>query len=413
MLMSSISTFLLVIFLGGGSVGAIPETGQGQATLKELRKAIKSKDDDRCYPAMHQLSQRGDEGAAVLLTALEDKRYPVRIRALELLGGMGTESGDTLKVLLEKIGTHENSGYASLARVESMVAAEALILAVTDRLAISEKNKKKGKLSQAQRKAEKELHKARYKHALWRCLRQIGSHCLEDFLDAVATAKGPAANPGRHYSKLRIWFGLAVKDAGPDALPLLEDALEDTNRSVQAAGLLGIGLLGEEASATAARLVPFIESDDMALRGRAVEVLGMIGADIEEYDSILTGLLSDSEGYVRLQAARSILTISGDRPAASAVLIDCTGDRDTYVRAGALLTLAYLENFPGEAGPAAFKCLRDRKAFVRKLAIKAVMRASPRPKGLIARIKRLSKDKDKQVRRAAESALRKLGVRKN
>ncbi len=237
--------------------------------------------------------------------------------------------------------------------------------------------------------------------ASW-ALRAIGQEATMPLVGALRMSK-----PGRS----RTLVLRMLEELGPaakDAIPALADMLENDSKYCEKAAEV-LAAIGEDATPSLIKSVRFAE--DSAVRCVAIEALGAIKTTAKDAVPVLIERLRDEEAVVRMRAARAL----GEMGAKKAVpaLIESLRDEDSDVRGLAAEAL-------GVIGPAAkgaattivdmFRhenlCNNMNGRFYHEIATMALRSIGP---AAAPALRKLSRDKDSQLRERAREVLKLIG----
>ncbi len=367
------------------------------------------------------LGRRATESAPALLEALKDERREVRAAAARALGGIGAPPDEAVPALVHAL----EDEFPSVRRR----AAEAL-----------------GKLGTPSRPAAPALIRAsKDKHADVRGIAvwALGSICPKAS-DAVSAFIHALSDKD---ANVRIAAARALARSGPaakQAAGKLIEALRDSNRSVRFLALAALGRVSGDPKGTMQAspaliraLILALKNEEGNMRSSVARALGKIEPGAKEAIPALTEALKDQYGPVRTRAAESLVKLglpdrgldfliaelhdeSGGHRAWAARLLGKAGaaakgaipaltealkDEQEQVRRAAAETLVKL-GLPVRALPVLIATLKDGPAYRRKWAAWTLGKVGAPAKGAIPALKEALKDKE--VRRAAAWALKKI-----
>ena len=237
--------------------------------------------------------------------------------------------------------------------------------------------------------------------ASW-ALRAIGQGATMPLVEALRMSE-----PGRS----RTLVLRMLEELGPaakDAIPALADMLEnDSAHREKVAEVLAA--IGEDATASLMKTVRFAKDNDV--RRVAIETLGAIGTTATDALPILIERLRDEEDVVRMRAAQALGAI-GAKEAVPA-LIETLRDEDIDVRALAAEALGAIGPAAKHAAPTLVDMFRHENTctmtgrFYHEIATMALRLIGP---AAAPALRRLSRDKDSQLRERAREVLKLIGL---
>ena len=152
---------------------------------------------------------------------------------------------------------------------------------------------------------------------------------------------------------LSEYFARFAKPAIPAFMRLLPGGPEDTlNASIYAAEALG--KIGPEAAEAVPNLVKVLDQpesqpsgyEDLSVRVRAVEAIGLIGFKTQSVWERVQKALSDVNPYVRAKSAQALLRSDKSCPQAVVTVAELMQSRDAAVRRFTLRALEALHSIP-------------------------------------------------------------------
>jgi hypothetical protein len=197
-----------------------------------------------------------------------------------------------------------------------------------------------------------------------------------------------------------------LREAAAPAVPVLIEALRDSNWNVRQEAILALGRIG--ASAVPA-LIELLPDADVNVRLATGEVFGYIGAEATPAVPALTKALHDDSQWVRLQAAKALKRIGSPVTSVMPTLMDALHVPDEYVRAVAALEMGNMGVDAASVVPVLIDMLRTN-VVGRWSAAWALgnigVDAAPAVPALSERLH----DSDAGVRNIAAEALEKIGT---
>jgi hypothetical protein len=379
---------------------------------KRIAQDLKSKDEEKVRRAVEELAALGSEGVPYLADALEFEGSYVRREALLALGKLGDTAGAALPKLVAHSQATGTLGEASLTNMIAKCTASELwsdsdprALAREIGLTLSDDD-----LADWNRIVETRL--------CVQALARVGEAHFAELLGLVAPlARGPAPN---EFTGPRLGVAFALRRsmaARPDETlvqfwPLVERSLSAEKPTERMTALLAVAALDKPkkgdvdsiAPAVAARL----KSGDALERALASAVLAQLDPSCDAVGVQLEPLLADPAPYARVFAAVALREICGGSPAVEDVLFESLS-ADDETRAAALESIHSGDHEPSDRaiGPMT-KCLDSKNEHLLVAALDALRSCGERGKGAAAKIKTLTKHKNGFVRRAADSALKRI-----
>ena len=159
-------------------------------------------------------------------------------------------------------------------------------------------------------------------------------------------------------------------------------------------------------SPEAQRLIKLLDADDVYLRRTTFLQLEALREPATA--PVIRDHLKSRNAKTRAFSVRALAAVEG--PKAVATLIErLKSDRNAYVRLETVLALEPLrEPDPSVVTPALIGALRDRNPEVRMAAVDAVSRVGE-PEAKAAILMRWKRERDRDVRRVLEAAMKRLG----
>jgi len=327
-----------------------------------------------------------------LRRALKAEEWWVRQVVPETLGEIGVPAVPTLMEALKNWdGDVRRAAAEALGKIGDLQAVPALIEALKD-----DKEWVRWKVAEALGK----IGDPQAIPALMEVLKDEDWRVRQAAADALGKIGDRQAVPAL-LETLKDWYGdvsraaEALGEIGVPAVPALMEALKNWDWQVRWAAAWALGKIGDLQAVPA--LMEALKDEDKDVRQTAAEALGKIGVPAVP---ALMEALKDEDWRVRQAAARALGEI-GD-PQALPALIQAL--KDEYVREA-------VEEALGKIGvpavPALIQALKDDE-YVRWAAVGALGKIGvPAVPALMEALK----DKDKDVRKAAAGALRKIGDR--
>ncbi len=200
------------------------------------------------------------------------------------------------------------------------------------------------------------------------------------------------------------WSAVTALNASPDprSVPVLVEALKDSDAAVRAGTASVLGDIGPDAKAAVPALVEALKDSDWWVRASAAGALGYIGPDAKAAVPALVGVLKDSDAGVRVSAA---FALSRFGPDAVPALVETLKDSDANVRAAAAEGLIHIGPDAKAAVPALVETLKDSNSYVRGAAAGALGGIGPGAKAAVPALVEALKDSDANVREVAAHAL--------
>jgi hypothetical protein len=190
---------------------------------------------------------------------------------------------------------------------------------------------------------------------------------------------------GRTATRLQAYRALRTRGVKEEFLPVLIDALNDSDDQVRAEAALTLGLFGPRAKAAVPALIAILEGPAPEGQGadsriRAAEALGAIGPDAKAAVPSLLAALNDENVAVRRAAASSLGHLGPEARAGEAALTKALADPDDGVRRSAIWSLENLG--PGPDSIAAIQAATsDSDWHVRNTAQKLLKALPEQPHG--------------------------------
>jgi HEAT repeat protein len=100
-------------------------------------------------------------------------------------------------------------------------------------------------------------------------------------------------------------FGAAAEPA----IPLLIDALHQTNNIIQGHAIDALGMIGRQPARCLPEILPFLNSPDTCMRQKTIGALLSFGANAVPYRKDFQQALNDPDPWVRFQAGRGLKLI--------------------------------------------------------------------------------------------------------
>ncbi|MFP4055451.1 MAG: LamG-like jellyroll fold domain-containing protein [Candidatus Brocadiia bacterium] len=143
-----------------------------------------------------------------------------------------------------------------------------------------------------------------------------------------------------------------LRDLGPaakGALPVLTEALDSDDLTIQREAALALRAIGPDAKAAAPSLIPLLDSRDASIRNLAVSALRVIGPQPDLVPALVEALRSDYRP-VRRYAVQALGELGPKAQAAVPALVELLGGDDRFLKLEAVESL-------GAIGPAAQKAV--------------------------------------------------------
>lgn len=390
----------------------------------------------RCGPA-------GKEALTALMAALKDQNTDVRIRAASVLGGLGTDAKSALPALFEAARDTSNVGAvvrfdwpssvtdaateaalaidpdckAALAKaaLPDLIKAveskdEAVLQAVGHALVRLGPHAKPAlaALQQAQKNATQRSFAG---GALDRAIQAIVGKSAA-LAEVIKDPKAPLDKRLRALSELS-WS----KDVDDRTVPLLLEALGDSEPKIRAAAVQGLGRLGPKAKTAVPVLLKLLEDDalekaasetDRGSSDVVVETLARIGTDAVPG---LAGILQEdtNKPIVRWKAARAFTRLGRKARTALPVLKAASKDRRLGIAIESACAYARAGGEVAEVMPLLRASLKREQAVVLWTGAAAIERIGPTAQAAVPELIPLLKHEDREVRIIAARALSQMG----
>ncbi|MDH5667702.1 MAG: HEAT repeat domain-containing protein [Nitrospira sp.] len=124
----------------------------------------------------------------------------------------------------------------------------------------------------------------------------------------------------------------AIDASAQDKLPLLGQALKDSDFGVKMQALWGAGLLGPAAVPLLPQITHLLEVGDTDIRLKAIQTLEHIGWKIKDAVPPVGNALHDPELQVRIQAASTLLKMGPNSVLALKDIIEAVGENNASIR---------------------------------------------------------------------------------
>lgn len=191
--------------------------------------------------------------------------------------------------------------------------------------------------------------------------------------------------------------------------PLIK-ALSDKSWKVRGPAAKALGTIGDSRALTP--LIKVLKNDvKSSVRGNAAWALGHIRPVVVDVVPILMRALEDKDWYVRSSATIALGSIGPVTDEVVPSLMKALGDNEDLVRRSALSALGTIGPAAAEAVPALEKVLRNWRIdeYRRWLAARALGNIGyPEAAMAVPALERAQRDRDKDVRKGAAEALRKI-----
>lgn len=169
-------------------------------------------------------------------------------------------------------------------------------------------------------------------------------------------------------------LGSLESSAGQTSVPVLAEALSDSDPQVRAAAAEALGKIGAPSVAALPELRALVNDDgDASVRLKAIEALLIISPDTAALRPLTTAL-ADSAAQVRRAAASALGALGPLAAPATAPLTRALSDSSAAVRAAGALALGQIGPAARESRSALLAARRDPSAQVRRLADDALRR---------------------------------------
>jgi HEAT repeat protein len=357
----------------------------GTAAVPALTDALSDEDARVRGPAALALVQIAPETKAAvpaLADALNDEDERIRENAVEALGDIGPDAKPAVPALIEAL-KDENKDV----RVRS---AEAL-----------------GKIGTDTKAAVPALIEALSNEDIWVRVRAARAVVK---IDPETMAAVPALIDALRDKDARWQAARALGYIGPEAVPVLIEALKGQDEGVRFSAAWVLGIIGLEAKTAVPDLIEALKDKDEKIRQYAAEALGRIGPAAKEAVPALIEVLKDQDENVRWWAADALGRIGLEAKTAVPDLIEALKDKYEDVRWHAAQALGRIGPAAKEAVPALIEELKDENVLVRRFAAEALRRiGSEAAKTAVPVPNDALKDKDEKVRRFAAQVLGKMG----
>jgi HEAT repeat protein len=236
--------------------------------------------------------------------------------------------------------------------------------------------------------------------ASW-ALRAIGQKATMPLVEALRMSE-----PGRTRS-LALRMLEELGPAAKDAIPALADMLENdsTHREKAAEVLAAIGKAATPSLIKSVRL-----AEDCVVRCVAIEALGAIGTTATDAVPVLIERLRDEDFVVRMRAAQALGAIGAKE--AVLALIESLRDEDIDVRAFAVEALGAIGPAAKDAAPTLVDMFRHENTcnlngrFHHESVTMALRSIGP---AAAPALRKLSRDKDSQLRERVREVLKLIG----
>lgn len=204
--------------------------------------------------------------------------------------------------------------------------------------------------------------------------------------------------------ELRWQATFLLGHAGPEAVPLLQAALNDPDDETRTQALWALGIMGPDAHAAFATVRDRLKDNSAAVRGTAIFAVRRIAAKPEEAVPALVALLADGDPEVRETASRTVARFG--KPAVGDVRKQLQHDA-LDVRRLAVTTLGRIGPEAEDAVPDLVALLRDTQGGLQDEATDAL--ASIGAPAIAALGQALKQRDDPALRKLAILALARVG----
>jgi HEAT repeat protein len=375
----------------------------GEPAVPALLEGLNDKDGiirDRSAGALFHVRELPAKVIPPLVKLLDDPVMRVRLRAAAVLGQMGPQAAPAVPGLIKAVKAKNVLAALALGRIGE--AAEEAVPALREVLADTTTSIKIKTYSRsdAGHVQQSDLSLAA---AAARALGQIGPKAVvatPDLMKALSDER-PA---------VRVQAAAALGAFGPEAkkaVPALAATLreEGQDRAVQTVAASALGKIGEAARAT---LIETMKDKSPAVRALGVRALGQVRPVTKPAVTALGRGLSDRESTVRVASASALGEIGKEAkdavPSLAAALR--VNDQPQVVLRALVGALAKM----GESGTRVLTAaMRERNPAVRRLAVGALGRVLPLPRGTVSTLTTALGDLDADVRAAAADALGSIG----
>lgn len=174
-----------------------------------------------------------------------------------------------------------------------------------------------------------------------------------------------------------VWSGFQV--VGPDAVSILVDGLNHSNKTVRLNAARTLSAMGPMAADAVPTLVIALKDPDSQVRKEAVYAIRRMESCGVEAIGAIQEVLRDSDKDVRAAAAWALDMAQGTPEAKVAVpiLLDCLHDEDSTVRRAALFALGVLGPDARQAAWMVSKYVNDEDKKIREQAIQTLGKIDP------------------------------------
>lgn len=398
----------LALALASTTSPAIPTGDDARA----LTKQVASADVDKAEAAIAGLRRLGRDGVDGLLSGTKHGDARVRAGAWLALAELKGEAAAALAPACTFLAQPPRDEWANPQEMAFGLGFQIGALSKIGAAGLAPKDATKEERADVARLAER--------LAAITAASSIGAADPAAFAALVAKADVPL---DRGYLDLHGAYLLAVHERKSERDALVRDGLASDAPGLQAACILAAYGKKDEGVQHAPRIAELLDSPEPGVRGLAWESLLLIDAANATARGKAESALADASAFVRVLAARALTRHGGRGEMAQPVLLACMQDAAPFVRIAAVQTydVDIVDEFKsiGQNGPdTAFrpkslvqpltKALADKDPGVRKRAASVLQRFGPDAKPAVSALRKASKDPDKDVRAAAERALRKI-----
>ncbi len=336
---------------------------QARDAAPALATMLSDTDERASRAAVEALVRIGSAGVPFLVEALDDRRKPVRLQAINGLGQLGERANVAVAALVNVVEDDEEELQKRALQVLSHMEGDPAITVPAARKALDDPK-----------------------------LRLTAMRLLGNIASGAATA--PLFGTG----------GSTAAVAVPDLVPLVNHPDPDVQREA----IRTLGQIGPRASDAAPDLIRAFHRGDTGVRSAALHALARMKLKSAEAAGVIVSALDDPEDRIRADAASALNQLRADVDAAIPALTRGLHDPHERTRQSAVWALGSMGAKASAAGPALIDVLRNDHQRVRAAAASALGRLGEQADFAIPPLMEALNDPYPGVRRAAAGALARL-----
>jgi HEAT repeat protein len=373
---------LVLAEIGPDAKSAVPE-------LSKLLDTVKGEPEVRREIVLAMGSIQSPESIATLIQALDDQDPGIVTAAMFALGQMGADAKSATSALTK--GMSAEDPFQRVVSAWAVAAAnpgdEATLKTVVPVLVQGMVSKQKAS-RMAAAEAIAEIHPPK--------------EILLPEIDKVRAAATP---------EMIADASAAIVAVGKDFVPLLVEGLEDPERRVRVARMLGE--IGPDAAAALPAMMEAAADSDIAAKREIIMAVGRMGPAAKTVLPAIIKMLDEEDEDVRLAAAFALGEMGPDAASAASTLKKHVNSNDFYCITCAWALAKVAPNDPEAAKisvPRLIVALGHGQAFVRIEAAKTLGMLGAGAKDATDALKAAMEDPDPAVQKAAAEALKKIGA---